>query len=464
LIQLRDYQQAAVDRIRFSYASGRRAPLYQLSTGGGKTVIFAHIAAASLARGKRVWVLVHRAEILTQTSRALAGLGVPHGRIASGSRHSRDSVQIASVQTLARRLAKIESQPDLIIIDESQHAVAGQWRKILDSFPQAKLLGVTATPARMDGQGLGVSAGGFFDDLILGPSTAELTAAGYLCPAEVYAPSAPDLAGVRRVQSDFDRSELAGRMDKSSITGDAVTHYRKLADGLPAIAFCVSVAHARHVAEQFLAAGYRAACLDGGTDDATRKRLIDGLGDGSLQVLTSCEIVSEGTDVPIVAAAILLRPTQSEGLYLQQVGRVLRPYPGKRVALILDHAGNCLRHGMPDDDRIWTLEGRKRKAKKNEDPEALSVRQCPQCFRVYQAFLRACPGCGLEAVARERKLEERPGELVKIEKAKIEQERRREVARCKSFEDLQILARAKGYRPGWARHVWDARERKAQKW
>lgn len=463
MVQLRDYQQAAVDRIRFSYASGRRAPLYQLSTGGGKTVIFAHIAAASLARGKRVWVLVHRAEILTQTSRALAGLGVPHGRIASGSRHSRDSVQIASVQTLARRLEKVQP-PDLVIIDEAHHATAGQWRAILSAFPQAKLLGVTATPSRMDGQGLGVSAGGFFDDLILGPSTAELTAAGYLCPADIYAPSTPDLSSVRRIQSDFARADLAGQMDKPSITGDAVAHYRKLADGLPAIAFCVSVAHARHVADQFQAAGYRAACLDGGTEDAARRRMIDDLGSGGLQVLTSCEIVSEGTDIPIVAAAIFLRPTQSLVLYLQQAGRVLRPYPGKKRALILDHAGNCLRHGMPEDDRVWTLDGRKRKSKKSEDPESLSVRQCPACFRVYQSFLGQCPGCGLEAVARERKVEERPGELVKLEKARLERERRQEVARCKSFEDLQILARSKGYKPGWARHVWEARERKAAKW
>lgn len=457
MIQLRDYQARDVERIRQSFASGHRAPLYVGATGMGKTVIFAHIAQAAHAKGKRVTILVHRQELLTQASSKLAALGIAHGRIAPHARNTRDTIQVASVQTLARRLDRVLNPPDLLIIDEAAHAVAGQWKKIIAAFPTTKILGVTATPERLDGQGLGVNVGGIFDDLILGPPISELIRNGYLCNAEVYAPSTVDLSGIHRRGSDFDAKELSERMESGTITGDAVAHYQKLCDGKSAIAFCVSIMHAEHVAEQFRNSGYTAMALSGKTDSGERKQAIEHLGDGRLQVLTSCDIVSEGTDIPRVEVIIDLRPTESLALYLQHLGRAGRLYEGKQFFIQLDHAGNALRHGMYDEDREWTLEGKKRK---KNDATAISVRQCSECYRVYRAFLAACPGCGHRPkISKPREVEQVEGELVKLDRERAEflakKRAHDEVKACKTLEDLQELGRKRGYKSGWSIKRWE---------
>ena len=360
-LTLRDYQDSAVAAVRSAYASGLRAPLLTLPTGGGKTVVFSYIAEQAGAKGNRVLILVHRRELLRQTSRTLDDFGVCHGMISAGmTTFIGHPVQVASVQTLVRRMDRLRWDPDLIIVDEAHHATGKTtWGKVLAHYTGAKILGVTATPQRLDGQGLGISAGGMFDRLITGPTVAQLTAAGHLSPAVVFAPrQRVDLSGVHTRMGDFAQGELADAMDKPTITGDAVAHYRAHCPGEPAIAFCASVAHAEHVAETFQAAGYRAASIDGGMDSATRAQHIEDLGSGRLQVLTSCEIVSEGTDIPVVAAAILLRPTQSLGLYLQQVGRVLRPAPGKTHCiaegqLVLTDTGLVPIEDVTTSMRVW---------------------------------------------------------------------------------------------------------------
>lgn len=462
-VQLRPYQADGVDRLRDAFRAGRRAVLYCLPTGGGKTVIFSTVAESAAARGKSVYILVHRQELLLQCSRHLAALGIPHGRVAPGHSITRDGVQVASVQTLVKRLEKYRA-PDLIIADECHHATAGSWRKIIDRWPDALLLGVTATPTRLDGAGLGKHAGGVFDHLEVGPSISWLIENGYLSRPVVYAPSGDlDLSGLRVRGGDFEKGELEKRVDRPSITGCAVSHYRNLANGVPAIAFCCSVQHAQNVAEEFRAAGYRARCIDGTMADGDRKKAIEDLGAGRIDVLTSCEIVSEGTDIPVVGCAILLRPTMSEGLFLQQAGRALRLYPGKRETVILDHAGNCLRHGLPDDDREWTLDGeRRRKRKKDDDEPEIMVRRCPVCFAVFKPA-PACPKCGHVHEAKARKIDSVDGELKKItdaEKDLLKRQRRAKIGRARSLDELQQLAKELGYAQGWARFIWRARERK----
>lgn len=384
-MELRPYQVQAVAELRDCYRRGARAPLYQLPTGGGKTVVFCHISEGATKRGKSVWIVVHRQELLYQCSRALEGLGVMHGLIAPGFTPGIEHVQVASVQTLVKRLdSGRAAPPDLIVLDEAHHATAGSWRKIIEACPNSRLLGVTATPVRLDGQGLGVAGGGVFDALVSGPTIPELIAQGFLSPPVVYAPPTQlDLSGVRMVGGDYAQGEIGRRMDKPTITGDVVAHYRRICNGAPAIAFCASVEHAKHVAADFRGAGFRAESLDGKMPDGQRKTLIDELGRGHLNVLTSCDIVSEGTDIPVVMAAILLRPTASMGLYLQQVGRALRPAPGKTRAVILDHVGNCLRHGLPDEDREWSLAGVVRRSREGnlrppgEDPAVPTVLRRP---------------------------------------------------------------------------------------
>jgi DNA repair protein RadD len=378
-VALRDYQQKGILDIRAAMRSARSV-LYVAPTGSGKTVLFVFIAQSAIALGNRVWILVHRQELLFQTSRSLDALGVSHGVVAPGFTPApHELVQVCSVQTLRNRILQGRiGDVDLVVIDEAHHATAGSWRTILEARPRARFLGVTATPSRADGNGLGVAAGGVFDVMTLGPSVAHLMAEGYLCKAAVFAPpSQLDLTNLRLRGGDYEPKALAERVDRPTITGDAVSHYRRVCSGQPAIAFCASVAHAKHVAEQFRAAGFRSESIDGSMADTDRKRLIDALGTGKMHVLTSCEIVSEGTDIPVVAAAILLRPTQSLALHLQQVGRALRPVyvPGANVAtregrlsaiassakpraVILDHVGNTLRHGLPDEGWEWSLEGK----------------------------------------------------------------------------------------------------------
>lgn len=464
MYQLRPYQQRGVDDIRASYAAGHRAPLYVLPTGGGKTVAFNYIAANATARGNRVLILVHRVELLRQTAAKLREIGIQPGLVnPKYSPNPAAKVQVASVQTLVRRLDKVPWDADLIIIDEAHHATASTWRKILEHFPRARVLGVTATPCRSDGSGLGANAGGIFDDLVLGPQIPELIEGGYLARPKIYAPAGRiDLTGVRTRMGDYAKGELAAAMDKPSITGDAVNHYRKLAGGKPAVAFCVNVAHAEHVAAEFRAAGYRAASVDGSTDDATREARIAGLGTGAVQVLTSCDLIGEGVDIPAIEVAILLRPTQSTGLFLQQVGRALRTAPGKDHAVILDHVGNCLTHGLPDEPREWTLDGDVNAKKKKGEEPTIRVKQCEQCFAVHKPAPR-CPYCGFVYQVEQAPPEVVPGELQEIseeQRIAMRRARMKEQARAETYEDLLAIARKRGYNPGWARHVWNARQEK----
>jgi DNA repair protein RadD len=454
MIILRDYQNTLADQVRNSYRSGRRAPLVVSPTGSGKTVLFAYMAQGAAAKGNPVVILVHRQELVDQTCRTLNGFGVDHGIIAAGRTPDRSHlVQVASVQTYVRRLDSF--RPALIIADEAHHATAGSWRKVIEAHPQARVLGTTATPERLDGKGLAA----VFDDLIRGPEVADLIAGGHLAPPRYYAPpQVADLSHIATRGGDYAVDQLADEMDKPTITGDAVDHYSRICRGAPAVAFCCSVAHARHVAEQFQAAGFRAATIDGTMDREERREVVRMLGDGRLHVLTSCEIINEGFDLPIVSAAILLRPTKSLGLHLQQIGRVLRPAEGKTHATILDHVGNLSRHGFAEDVRDWSLDGRrKRKGKGNAEAE-VQMRQCLECYCCH-APAPVCPSCGYEYPRKEREIEQVDGELVELDPKEIARQRKREQGSAQTLEDLIALGRSRGYnRPElWARHIWNSR-------
>lgn len=472
-LQPRDYQLAAEADIRDAFRRRARAVLMVAPTGSGKTVTFSRVAAQATEKGNRVLILVHRQELLRQTSRTLDVFGVQHGLIAAGvSMRTDQSVQVASVQTLVRRLDAIEA-PQLIIVDEAHHATGKTtWGKVLNHYSRARILGVTATPERLDGQGLGVDCGGFFDAMVMGPTVADLTARGYLSPAVVYAPKQRlDLSGVSTRMGDFVKNELAAALDKPTITGDAVSHYAKHAHQEPAIAFCASVAHAEHVAQAFTAAGYQAASIDGSMTSAQRASRINDLAAGALHILTSCDLISEGTDIPVVSAAILLRPTQSVSLALQQMGRVLRPFPGKQRAVILDHVGNVFRHGLPDDDRQWSLDAKQRKGKQKQEA-VLSIRQCERCFSVHRPA-PACPTCGYIYPVKSREVEEVDGELEVVTRsdtrsdnfvtrAVAKNQAKQEQGRARSFEELVEIGRKRGFShpQAWATHVWQSRQKK----
>ena len=450
---LRPYQEQAIASVRIAVMQTNRA-LLVMPTGSGKTVVFSEICRLANDKSKKVLILVHRRELITQASDKLAKAGVQHGIIAAGFDPSDQPVQVASVQTLIRRLNTSSFTPDLIIIDEAHHAVAGSWDKIIGHFSDAKIIGVTATPSRLDGRGLG----SHFSTLVSGPSVAQLTKLGFLSPHRVFAPPViADLSNVKTRAGDYAKDDLSNAMDRPTVTGDACAHYRRLADGLPAIAFCCSIAHATSVCASFNAAGYRAKLVTGNMPMEERDEAISGLADGRTQVLCSVDVVSEGTDVPAVSAAILLRPTQSEALYLQQVGRILRPQPGK-VAIVLDHVGSTLKHGFVDDIRAWSLDSKPKRQRKDEP--AVQVRQCPSCFAAFKPQ-PVCPMCGHEfPVKPKRELTEREGELKEMRRqdALDRIEKKKEIGRARTLPELLALAKKKGYKPGWAYKIFYGRK------
>jgi len=463
-LSLRQYQTELVDQIRDAYRHGKRAPLVQLPTGGGKTIIFCDIVERTVRANHSAYILVHRAELLRQASDHLTELGIPHGCIAAGRCITGDAVQVASVQTLVRRLGQVP-EPDLVIVDEAHHSNAGSWRRVFNTWSHARMLGVTATPIRLDGAGLGVESGGYYDALVQGPTMKSLIAQGYLSRPVLYAPPVgADLTDLHTVAGDFNAKETTARLDKPKITGCAVDHYSRLCGNSPAIAFCTSIEHAVHVSQQFNAAGIPSVDINGKLDDSTRKYRIQALGRGEIQVLTSCDLISEGTDIPIVTAAILLRPTQSLGLYLQQVGRVLRPFPGKANSIVLDHVGNWERHGMPDQNREWDLNPERRTPRKTMDEDEIPpLRSCPQCYMVMRATIIICPQCGAVKETKKRELKQVNGTLSEITDAdadRIRLARSREQGTAKTLQDLLAVASHRGYAPGWAFSVFNARKAK----
>jgi len=428
-MDLRPYQIEDVARLRQEYARHRRAVLYQLATGGGKTVVFSHIVQGAATKGRRTAVLTHRRELISQASDKLGIYGVPHGIVAAGLDRDHDAPTL--VMSIQSAINRDLPQFDFIVIDEAHHAVAETWAALLARWPAAKILGVSATPARTDGKGLGVHCGGLFDAMVCGPSMATLIRDGYLVPSTIYEPGAKiDTTGLRKVAGDWaGGDEMAKRA--SVVTGDAIAEYAAKAAGRSALAFCVTVEHAEHVAASFRDAGMRSECVHGSTPKVIRDSLIAGLGNGDLDVLTSCDLIGEGLDVPSVGAVILLRPTASLILCLQQLGRGMRPSPGKTDLVVLDHAGNVERHGDPDEDRTWSLDGVERAPaaeRRGADPDAVGL-------------------------GKKREIEEVDGDLVVRVKDPLRKWRNMTLGGFRkakrSDADIAAFALAKGYKRGW---------------
>lgn len=464
-ITLRPYQVKGEDDIRAEYSAGARSVLFVSPTGSGKTVLFSDMAAKADRKGITVGIVAHRAEILDQIGRSLANFGVNHGYMAPGfPPNPLASVQVCSVQAMARRIDRYVNKPlDFLIIDEAHHAAAGTaFHAVINAHRKKRILGVTATPQRLSGEALSVS----FDRMVLGPTVAELMSMGALTRYRLFAPFTPDTSGLTRRGGDIAQAENANLMDKPTITGNAVEHYKRLAMGKRAVVFCASVEHAEHVAMEFDRAGIKAASLDGKMDRGERRAILHRFAAGAVPILTSCDIVSEGFDVPAIEVAILLRPTESLALYLQQVGRALRPFPGKEYALILDHAGNAARHGLPDDERQWSLEGGK--AKKAAAGGGSSVTTCGQCWASFRPSAPCCPYCGnvrdvhgRQIAVVEGTLEEIDPDLVRQaraeEMARVNAERADRIAKAWTLEDLAKLAVEFRHDVGWLFHRWKAR-------
>lgn len=468
-LQLRDYQTNAIDQVRDHLRAGAHRVLLVAPTGAGKTVIASAMIHAAQARGSRIVFLAHRRELITQCSAKLDQLGVDHGIIMASHPRWKPhlQVQVASVQTLARRLqcdprdSRRLREPDLVFIDEAHHARARTYERILEAFPKACAVGLTATPWRIDGRGLGE----LFEQLVVAARVRELTEQGSLVPARGFTYQRPDLSQVRTSAGDYNLAQLDDAMGKVVLTGDLVAEYQAHAAGKRAVVFAVNVKHSRAIVEQFRAAGVQAEHVDDQTPETERDAVLARIRDGRTLVVSNVGILTEGWDCPAVEVAILARPTKSVALALQMMGRVLRPWPGKDCARIHDHAGVILEHGLPDDDRDYSLEG-------NKPPAPAPTRSCPQCFCVNPAGRKTCIECGAELASVQgqqqrqvvqvdgKRIEFGPGsdgiaeymerqadawepdELALLAAATPEQ-------KAAEYLLLQREARQRGFRPGW---------------
>jgi DNA repair protein RadD len=385
-MKLRDYQERDNDVLRSLFAQGRKRLCYAAPCGSGKTVLFCYAAGKAAEKGRRVVILVHRQELIDQTAKALEAAGVAHGTIAAGFPEDPGPlVQIAMAQTLVHRLDRLRDVR-FLIIDEAHHTTAQTWRAILSMLPDAAMLGVTATPERLDGAGLGA----VFEALVIGPSVKKLIADGWLAPFVVFAPERMvSLKGVRSVAGDYALGDLGRTMNTRTVLTDVLTEYNKHLAGKTAIAFCATIAHSLATARFFRDNGINAEHLDADVTRNERRAILARLESGETAIVTNCSLISEGLNIPSVGGVILLRPTKSLAVYLQQIGRALRPAPGKR-AVILDHSGNVFRHGMPDLEHAWSLEGRPKQKR------GALVRRCSECGALIPIAARTCPECGAD--------------------------------------------------------------------
>lgn len=370
-MQLRDYQKEQIDLIFKAWAEGYRRLLAQLPTGGGKTILFSHISRSFIEEGEGVMVIAHRKELIVQAKDKLETItGLECGVIKAGypCEYHKD-IQVASIQSLSRR--KHRPEVGLVIFDEAHHCSSKTYSDIIEQYPNAYILGVTATPCRTDGQGFQF----LFDKLIPGVSPKRLIADGYLCPFRLYGAKPISTKGVRTTAGDFNQKQLEDRA--MALIGDVYPSWEKHAQGLQTIVFAVSVAHSKGIVEQFVEQGVKAEHIDGTTPDKEREDIIERFRNRETMVLSNVGIFTEGFDVPNIEAVQVVRPTMSLSLHLQILGRGLRPLEGKKHCVFVDHSDNWSEHGLPDEDREWSLLPQSLK-------KSRYTQQCPECNHIFQ--------------------------------------------------------------------------------
>lgn len=452
MISLRPYQEDLRAKVSAAMRSGVKRPLVVMATGGGKTAVAAYMAHTSIVRDiYPVWFLVHRRELMQQTATAFSDAGIDTGMVARGHElQPWRKAQVVLLGSLKRRMAMLPT-PRVIIPDEAHHCCASTHAKVLEAYPDAWKIGLTATPERLDRRGLK----DHFDAILEGPSMRWLIDNGHLADYKIFAPPSVDVSGVHTMAGDFNKAELEDVLAKSTITGDAVREYKKHADGKRAIVRSLSREDSRKVAEAFTQAGYSAVHIDGTTPDGERAAMFSAFKRGDISILCNVELFGEGVDVPGVECCIDLRPTKSLTMYLQFIGRALRSAPGKDKAIIIDHAGNVERHGLPDDPREWSLEGKIKR-------EVRKIFTCKHCYGVFAVYFTVCPSCGA-LVEQTRQGRGGPvqvdGELKEIDLDAMRQRRQYDLdrKRARTLEELQAYGRQKGYKDGWAKKVYEAR-------
>lgn len=448
-LEKRPYEANAVRNLRIELPAYKRV-LAVAPTGAGKTVI-ATLLLGVEKRWRRVLWLAHRSELIGQARESLMSLGVPCGVRCTSyealhpDHVDRDArVQIGSVQTVVRREV---FDVDLIVIDEAHRAMADSYQKIARLRPRAEVLGLTATPRRMDGRELG----DFFRSLLVVAKSSELYAGGYLAEPVTYAadPATRDLLdqrlrSVKTADGDFQVGDLGRAVGATTLVGNVVSETLRLAPRVRKVVFAATVDHSKMIAARFAEVGVRAAHLDGDTRADDRARILADLASGEIEVVCNMEILTEGWDLPALGAVVVARPTRSLVRFMQMVGRVQRP-GGTDRKLILDHGGNAerLQH-FPGEDVDWLLS---RGSRPSKDPMP-RVRVCGACQAILKEADAVCPQCGVVQPKNARRLvEEREAELVRLDRARIE------ALRAAARERAERVARSVGAPEGWVDKV-----------
>jgi len=435
MFKLHNYQKILVDKTRKSYIDGFKTPCVVAPCGAGKSVIIAEIARMTTEKGKRVLFLVHRKELVEQIRKTFTSNGV-----------NLNLVNFGMVQTIVRRLEKT-IKPDLIITDENHHSLAASYKKIYEHFSDVLRLGFTATPVRINGSGLGD-----VNDILIEEVNVEwLIDNNFLSPYKYYAPKLIDteLLKISSLQ-EFSSGSIDKAMESKTIYGDVVKHYKKLADGEQAIVYCHNVAASNFAKEEFINRGIIAEHIDAKTGKIDRDEIITKFRNKEIKVLCNVDLISEGVDIPDCSTVIMLRPTQSLSLFIQQSMRGMRFKPGK-TSIIIDHVGNAHRHGLPDTERQWSLNG----GKKSSGAAEIKIKSCMNCFAVYPSLQAECPECGHKPEVKQMKDYEvdKSAELQEITKDDIDIKLDfREPSDCKNMGELYELAKNRRYKRGWAWH------------
>lgn len=455
-LTLRAYQVDAVQNLRLALAGGIVREMLCSPTGSGKTEIGMAIVRGARSKHKRVIFLCNRVHLVEQTARRFKKAGIEHG-VIQGENTARvyESVLVGSIQTIARRGMP---EVDLIIIDEA-HTVAGskEYRAVIAAAKGVPVIGLSATPyARGLGKHYDELGGPLFEHMTVAATIPALIEAGYLVDCDVYAPSEPDMTGIKQARNafgdmDYTDADVGRAANKPELVGDIVTHWLRLARGTPTVCFAANIAHSKHIVERFHAAGVSAEHIDCYTDEEERRAILARVETGETMVISNVGILAEGWDFPACRTLILARPTRSLIRYIQMAGRVLRPHVSKARALILDHSGSVIRLGFPTEEFPLELDdGAPRDAKGGqEEREQPLPKACGSCAYVKPVGVHKCPVCGF-APERRADVDVRAGDLVAItKKPKAPKLEKQDV-----YSQLLLVASNKGHKMGWVSHKY----------
>lgn len=461
MTELREYQSQAVHDLRASLRKRHKRPILVSPCGSGKTRIASELVRSALEKGNRTLMLAPRRELVWQPSRVFAEQGIPHGLILSGEEpDGTEDVQIASWDTLRSWLSRDKipaPEAQLIVVDEAQLLTQRRCKLLHENWPNATVVGLTATPARQSG----LSLGDYFDDLVYGPSMRELTNMGYLLDVDYYTPSDPDLSKLRIAQGDYKLSDIEAQFDRPAFIGDVVSHWWRHASDRQTVVFAATIPYANHFLERFRESGVEADLIHCHLTTNERRAVLERVESGQTRVLLSIDVVSLGWDQPSISCAVIARPTKSPVRYIQTAGRILRPYEGQDRAMMIDHCGVVNELGLLDDERPWSLtaKGRvqDRQPKRKREPTEGTI-TCDHCELEYNGQ-RNCPNCGWVPSEKARAPSIVEGELERLDRKTRKTNGRKysKEEKRRFFGELRGIARQRNRKDGWCVHAYKER-------